>query len=102
MQCSSCFPPAADAARCWRASRWSRPGEPGTSSSGSRVRRRNSTTIASSALVRVLLRGWRGPIGASAVLIWPRHLATVLGFSPYRAAGHGAGRPFRRLELGSN
>lgn len=60
--------------------------QPMTSSSGSRVRRRNSTMIASSASVRVVLRGWRGPMGASAVILRARHLATVLGFRPYWAA----------------
>jgi hypothetical protein len=56
--------------------------QPRTSSSGSRVRRRNSTTIASSASVRTELRGRDGPIGRSAVVVRLRHLATVLGFRP--------------------
>ena len=50
------------------------------------VRRRNSTTIASSAGVRTVLRAALGPIGASAVSALPRHLATVFGFSPKAAA----------------
>jgi hypothetical protein len=33
-----------------------------------------------------VLRGRAGPIGASAVPVRPRHLATVFGFSPWRAA----------------
>src|SRR5215217_6719160 len=40
----------------------------------------------SSASVRTVLRGWRGPMGASAVVCRSRHLATVLGFRPYGAA----------------
>jgi hypothetical protein len=55
---------------------------PRTSSSGSKVRRRNSTTIASSASVRTVLRGRLGPIGWSAVVVRCRHLATVFGFRP--------------------
>jgi hypothetical protein len=35
--------------------------QPRTSWSGSKVRRRNSTMMASSAPVRTVLRGWRGP-----------------------------------------
>jgi hypothetical protein len=56
--------------------------QPSTSSSGSRVRRLNSTTMASSASVRTVLRGRLGPIGASVTVVRPRHLATVFGFSP--------------------
>ena len=86
--------------------------QPRTSSSGSRVRRRNSTTMASSASVRafstfvdardatrpwkdkfdwvylnrnrsrVVLRGRFGPMGWSAVVVRLRHLVTVFGFSP--------------------
>ena len=48
-------------------------------------RRLNSTTIASSASVKVVLRGL-GPIGASAVLARLRHFRTVLGFKPCWAA----------------
>jgi hypothetical protein len=45
------------------------------------------------------LRGRDGPVGASAVEVRRRrHLATVFGFSPQRAAS----RPLRALELGSN
>src|SRR5215213_2514024 len=50
----------------------------------------------SSASVRTVLRGWRGPMRASAVVCrsrllatvlgCSRHLATVLGFRPYGAA----------------
>jgi hypothetical protein len=50
--------------------------------SGNSVRRRNSTTIASSAGVRTVLLTALGPIGASAVSALPRHSATVFGFSP--------------------
>jgi hypothetical protein len=57
--------------------------QPRTSSKGSSVRRRNSTTMASSASVSTELWGRVGPIGgASAVDPRRRHLATVLGFSP--------------------
>jgi hypothetical protein len=56
--------------------------QPSTSSSGSNVRRLNSTTIASSASVSTVLRGRLGPIGRSAVMVRLRHLATVFGFSP--------------------
>jgi hypothetical protein len=61
--------------------------QPSTSSSGSRVLRRDSTTTASSASVRTELGGRRGPVGASAVPVLPRRLAAVFGFSPQRAAG---------------
>jgi hypothetical protein len=60
--------------------------QPRTSSSGRSVRRLNSTTTAPSASVRTVLRGRLGPIGASVTVVRPRHLATVLGFSPQRAA----------------
>src|SRR5215203_5434243 len=50
---------------------------PRTSSSGSSVRRRNSRIMASSSGVSTVLRGSLGPIGASAVVKRPRHLATV-------------------------
>src|SRR3954447_7599906 len=60
--------------------------QPSTSSSGSKVRRRNSPTIASSASVSTVLRRRLGPIGASAVVGRLRHFRTVLGFNPYRAA----------------
>ena len=53
-----------------------------TSSSGSSVRRRNSTTIASSASVNTVLWGELGPIGASSVVVLLRHLATVVRLSP--------------------
>jgi len=56
--------------------------QPRTSSRGNRVRRLNSTPIASSASVRLVLRGRVGRIGASLVVVRLRHLATVLGFSP--------------------
>lgn len=56
--------------------------QPSTSSSGSKVRRRNSTTIASSASVKTVRRGRRGPIGASVTVVRRRHLATVLTFRP--------------------
>jgi hypothetical protein len=56
--------------------------QPSTSSSGSRVRRRNSTTIASSISVSTVLFGWLGPIGRSAVEVRLRHFATVLAFKP--------------------
>jgi hypothetical protein len=55
---------------------------PRTSSSGSNVRLRNSTTAASSASLSLALRGFFGPMGASAVVVWRRHLATVFSFSP--------------------
>src|SRR3954464_4968472 len=60
--------------------------QPRTSSKGRSVRRRNSTTIASSASVSTVLRGLTGPIGRAAVVARRRHLATVFGFSPWRAA----------------
>jgi hypothetical protein len=56
--------------------------QPSTSSSGNRVRRRNSMMIASSAVVSTVLRGSFGPIGASAVVVRLRHLAIVFGFTP--------------------
>jgi hypothetical protein len=43
---------------------------------------RNSTMMASSASVRVVLRGRLGPIGWSAVVVRLRHFWTVVGFSP--------------------
>jgi hypothetical protein len=46
------------------------------------VRRRNSTTIASSISVRTVLFGLLGPIGRSAVEVRWRHFATVLAFKP--------------------
>ena len=60
--------------------------KPGTSSSGNRVRRRNSTIMASSIGVRTVLCGSVGPIRASVVVMRRRHLATVFGFSPYCSA----------------
>jgi hypothetical protein len=60
--------------------------QPITSSSGSRVRRRNSTIIASSTGVSTVLEGLLGPIGASAVVVLPRHLETVVRLKPYRLA----------------
>lgn len=56
--------------------------QPSTSSSGSKVRRRNSTTIASSISVSTVLFGLLGPIGRSAVVVRLRHFATVLAFRP--------------------
>jgi hypothetical protein len=56
--------------------------QPNTSSSGSSVFCRKATTTASSAGVSTVLFGAFGPIGASAVVVRLRHLATVLGFSP--------------------
>jgi hypothetical protein len=38
--------------------------------------------MASSASVNTVLRGFLGPIGASAVPVRQRHLATVFGFRP--------------------
>src|SRR3954454_9079397 len=43
--------------------------------------------MASSASVSVVLRGRFGPMGWSAVVVRLRHFWTVLGFSPWRAAG---------------
>lgn len=60
--------------------------QPSTSSSGSSVFCRNATTMASSAGVSTVLFGALGPIGASAVVVRPRHFFTVLGFRPYSAA----------------
>jgi hypothetical protein len=56
--------------------------QPNTSSSGRSVRRLNSTIMASSACVRTVLRGCVGPMGRSTVVVRPRHLSTVFGFSP--------------------
>jgi hypothetical protein len=56
--------------------------QPGTSSSGSMVLRLNSTITASSVSDSTVLAGWRGPIGASAVVLRARHLATVVRLSP--------------------
>jgi len=56
--------------------------QPITSSSGSRVLRRNSTTVASSASVSTVLCGVVGPIGASWVVVRVRHLVTVVRLSP--------------------
>ena len=53
------------------------------SSSGRSVRLRNSTTMASSASVKVVERGFAGPIAASAVVVRLRHFRTVLGSTPY-------------------
>ena len=54
----------------------------GTPSSGSNVRRRNSTTMASSARVSTVLWGKLGPMGASPVVVRVRHSATVVRLSP--------------------
>src|SRR3978361_2443586 len=59
---------------------------PITSSSGSRVLRRNSTMMASSAGVSTVLAGFFGPMGASVVVARLRHFRTVLGLRPYWAA----------------
>jgi len=56
--------------------------QPRTSSSGSSVRRRNSTIIASSTGVSTVLMGLRGPMGASAVVVRDLHLATVARLRP--------------------
>jgi hypothetical protein len=56
--------------------------QPSTSSKGRRVRRLNSTTIASSASVNTVLQGRLGPIRRSAVVERRRHFPTVFGFSP--------------------
>jgi hypothetical protein len=42
--------------------------------------------IASSTDVRTMLRGSRGPMGASVVEVRVRHLATVVLLRPYRLA----------------
>ena len=55
---------------------------PSTSSSGSKVRRRNSTTMASWAGVSTVLHGTVGPMGASAVVVRLRHLLTVVRLKP--------------------
>ena len=52
------------------------------SSSGSNVCRRNATTIASSASVRVVERGSFGPVFRSSTVARLRHFATVLGLMP--------------------
>jgi hypothetical protein len=46
------------------------------------VLRLNSTITASSVSDSTVLAGWRGPIGASAVVLRARHLATVVRLSP--------------------
>ena len=56
---------------------------PFESSSGSSVRRRNSTMIASSAGVSTVLLGLRGPMGASAVVVRDLHFVTVVRLRPY-------------------
>ena len=55
---------------------------PSTSSSASKVRRRNATTIASSISVRTVLFGLLGLIGWSTVVVRLRHFATVFAFRP--------------------
>jgi len=47
------------------------------------------------------VRGRAGPFGMLAVVVRLRHLATVFGLSPKRAA-KAAGRLLRRQELGPN
>src|SRR3954447_4016121 len=64
--------------------------QPRTSSSGRRVRRRNSTMIASSAGVSTVLSGF-GPMGASVVATRLRHFRTVLTLRPYWLARRRAG-----------
>jgi len=59
------------------------------SSKGSSMRRRrNSTTIASPASVSTERHGRAGPLGRSVVVVRRRrrHVATVFGFRPQRAA----------------
>ena len=56
--------------------------QPSTPSSGSRVRRRASTTVASSASVSAVLLGLAGPVRASAGDVRRRHLATVVVVRP--------------------
>ncbi len=55
---------------------------PMTSSSGSSVRCRNATIMASSTGVSTVLRRWRGPIGASPVPQREHHFATVARLNP--------------------
>ena len=57
-----------------------------TSSSGRRVCTRKATMEASSRGVRVVLLRSRGPIGESSTPSLLRHLATVLGLTPWRRA----------------
>ena len=54
---------------------------PSTSSSGSNVRLRNSTIIASSTADSTVLRGTVGPMSASPVVVRARHLVTVVRLS---------------------
>ena len=56
--------------------------QPNMSSSGSSVRWRNSTTMASSARVSTVLWDELGPIGASSVVVRVRHLVTVVRLRP--------------------
>src|SRR6266576_965868 len=58
------------------------------SSSGSKVCRRNATTIASSSIDSTVELGCFGPAGRSATQLRLRHLATVFGLMPWRLIMH--------------